>query len=133
MKLESKEVLVNAERDELRSFVKNPENIIHLLPQDAISDWQADSEKCSFKVQGGVVITLVAAGDNGSDEVYMKSGEKSPFDFNLVIHLDEAGAGQTKGHISFDGKVNMFLKMMVEKPLSNLFNYMSEKMQERYA
>ncbi len=132
MKLQSTEKTVNAPQATIREFVKDPRNLIELLPQDSISDWSADETQCSFKVQGGVIITLVANGDNGSDEVYLKSGAKSPFEFNLTIHLNDKGE-QTQGYIEFDGKVNMFLKMMVEKPLSNLFNYMSEKLQEKFA
>jgi len=38
----------------------------------------------------------------------------------------------TDGYIHFDGEVNAFLKMMVEKPLSALFNYMSEKLKSHF-
>ncbi len=132
MKLESEKKVVNATKEEIFTFIKNSENLIELLPQDSISDWQADENKCSFKVQGGVIITLIQNGDNGKDEVYMKSGEKSPFEFNLIIHLN-AQDKTTEGFIEFDGKVNMFLKLMVEKPLKNLFNHMTEKLQEKFA
>jgi hypothetical protein len=41
--------------------------------------------------------------------------------------------GGCEGYIHFDGEVNMFLKMMVETPLTNLFNYMSNKMKEHFS
>ena len=37
------------------------------------------------------------------------------------------------GLIAFDGEVNAFLKMMVERPLTNLFNYMSTKLVEQFS
>ena len=101
-------------------------NITHLLPQDKISDFKSSETECSFKVQGGVVISLVQKELNAFDSIHMVSGEKSPFPFKLVISL-KAVEDQTEGFIHFDGEVNMFLKMMVEKPLTNLFNYMSDK------
>jgi hypothetical protein len=78
-------------------------------------------------VQGGITISLVQDGDNGSNELYMKSGEKSPFPFKLTIVMNE-NSDTTEGHIAFDGQVNAFLKMMVERPLTNLFNYMSTQL-----
>ena len=83
-------------------------------------------------MQGGITISLVQDGMEGSDKLFLKSGEKSPFPFRLTINLTEIEPG-TEGNIHFDGEVNMFLKMMVEKPLGNLFNYMSKKLQEYYA
>ena len=66
-----------------------------------------------------------------NSQILMKSGQGTPFPFNLTIHLEEKGK-QTEGHIEFDGEVNMFLKMMVEKPLTALFNLMSEKLKTHF-
>lgn len=132
MKIDSNKVSVNAPQQTVFEFLKDSNNLIHLLPQDQISDFKSTTEECSFKVQGGIVITLIQNGDDGMDKLYMKSGEKSPFPFNLTINTANLG-DTTDGFIHFDGKVNMFLKMMVEKPLTNLFNYMSNKLQEHFA
>lgn len=127
MKLDSNKVLVPAQQEAVFNFLKDSNNLLHLLPQDKISDFQATTEQCSFKVQGGVVISLVQNGEENMDKIFMKSGEKSPFPFTLTIHTAQQGE-ETQGYIAFDGEVNMFLKMMVEKPLTNLFNYMSDKL-----
>ena len=132
MKIESTKVVVNAEIQTVFDFLTNTENLYHILPQDKISDWKADSTSCSFKIQGGVTISLKQQSQEAPVKLVMKSGEKSPFPFTLTVHLASQGA-QTEGYIAFDGDVNMFLKMMVEKPLTNLFNYMSEKLREYYA
>jgi hypothetical protein len=79
-----------------------------------------------------VTITLVQNGEEQPNKLFLKSGEKSPFPFTLTIHIDEVD-GKSSGYIAFDGEVNMFLKMMVEKPLTNLFNYMSNKLQKHFA
>lgn len=132
MKIESNKVEVNADAATIFAFLKDSNNLIHLLPKDNISDFQSSVEQCSFKAQGGFVITLIQNGGEEPNKLYLKAGEKSPFPFTLTIHLDE-NDGSTTGYILFDGEVNMFLKMMVEKPLTNLFNYMSHKLQTYYA
>lgn len=131
MKLESDKVIVNSSISEIIDFLKNAQNLYELLPKDNISDFKADETQCSFKVQGGFEISLV---ENGvSDNIlHLKSGEKTPFPFTLAVTLNAIDDQQTEGFIAFDGEVNMFLKMMVEKPLSNLFNYMSRKLKEKY-
>jgi len=130
MTLDSEKVIVNASKKEIIDFLKDANNLIHLLPQDNISDFKSDENQCSFKVQGGIIISLI---ENGFEEnkLFLKSGEKSPFPFDLTIDLTDIEEG-TEGFIHFDGKVNMFLKMMVEKPLGNLFNYMSQKLKEKF-
>jgi hypothetical protein len=130
MELKSNQVSVKASKEQILSFLSNSENLWFILPQDKISDFKASMESCSFKVQGGITISLI---QNGHEEnkLFLKSGEKTPFPFDLTIHLTENGS-LTDGYIHFDGEVNAFLKMMVEKPLSALFNYMSEKLKSHF-
>lgn len=132
MILESNKVTVNQKIDVVFEFLKDTNNILHLLPQDKISDWKSDEVSCSFKVQGGVIISFEQVNLEKPTKIFLKSGEKSPFPFTLTIHL-EGKANQTEGFLKFDGELNMFLKMMVQAPLENLFNFMSEKLKEYYA
>lgn len=131
MKIESTKVQVNASQEAIHAFLSDARNLYHILPQDKISDWQATEEECSFKVQGGITITLIENGSEGLGKLNMKSGAKSPFPFALSI-LTTPSDTTTEGFLLFDGEVNMFLKMMVEKPLTNLFNYMSEKLKSHF-
>jgi hypothetical protein len=130
MELIGNKVTIKATKEAIKEFLVIPSNIWHLLPQDKVSDFKADENGCSFKVQGGITISLL---NNGSTDntLLLKSGEKTPFPFELKIHLEE-NDDSTEGYIVFNGEVNMFLKMMVEKPLSALFNYMSEKLKGQF-
>lgn len=131
MIINSTKVQVKATPEKIIAFLQDANNIIHLLPQDKISDYQSTNEECSFKVQGGVVITLIEDGVEGNEKLFLKSGAKSPFPFRLTVHLTAIDEG-TEGYIHFDGEVNMFLKMMVEGPLTTLFNYMSSKLCDQF-
>ncbi len=131
MILKSEKVTVNASIKELEEFLCDSRNIEFLLPEDKVSNFTADEQSCSFKVQGGITISLMQDGRE-KGKVHLRSGEKSPFPFKLIIHLNEVD-GNTEGFIEFDGEVNAFLKMMVEKPLLNLFNYMSHKLTKQFS
>ena len=131
MKIDSDKVSVKASQQDVFDFLTDSNNIMYLLPQDDISDFKATKEECSFKVKGGIIISLVQDGNEGIDKIFLKSGEKSPFPFKLTLFNTVKDEG-IEGYIHFDGEVNMFLKMMVEKPLTNLFNLMSKKLSERF-
>lgn len=131
MIIESDKVVVNATPATITEFLTNAENLFELLPQDNISDFKADANQCTFKVKGGFEISLAQDGTS-TNAVHLKSGDKTPFPFKLNVNLKELSATETEGNIVFDGEVNMFMKMLVEKPLGSLFNYMSRKLKEKY-
>ena len=131
MIIDSNKVQVNGTPQEVFDFMLDMNNILLLLPEDKISDFKSTSKDCSFKVQGGVIISLIQIGTEGTEKILMKSGEGTPFTFNLTVHIADAN-GLSEGYIHFDGEVNAFLKMMVQKPLTNLFNYMSDKLKSQF-
>lgn len=131
MTITSDTAIVNAPINSVFEFLAQPANIEKLLPADKISDFTSDEHGCMFKVQGGFSISLVYADQHAPTLIRMKSGAKAPFDYQLAIHLEEK-ENATSGYLLFNGEVNMFLKMMVEKPLIGLFNYMSRKLQDQF-
>lgn len=132
MKIDSNKSIVNAPIDKVFEYLKNTENLGELLPKNEVKDFKGTATDCSFKVQGGITISLVQSDLNPNKEIKMVSGEKSPFPFKLTVHLDDLD-GKTEGYIAFDGEVNAFLKMMVKKPLTNLFNHMTGELKEVFA
>jgi hypothetical protein len=101
-----------------------------LLPKEKISEFQATKEQCSFKAQGGILINLQF--DNQADQlVRYRSGEGSPFSFTLTVSLSQEGE-YCKGQVVFDGQVNGFMKVLIEKPLSALFEQMSSQMKAHF-
>ena len=132
MILTGEKISVNSNVKEIESFLLDSNNYEFLLPMDKVSNFKADNDTCSFKVQGGITISLNQDGREDG-KIFLKSGDKSPFPFKLTIHLNKLEEEVTEGYIEFDGEVNAFLKMMVEKPLLNLFNYMSHKLSKQFS
>lgn len=129
MKIDSNKSVVNAPIEDVYKFLINAENLGQLLPKNEVKDFKGTEKDCSFKVQGGITISLVQTDLTENKEIQMVSGEKSPFPFKLSVLLNDLD-GKTEGHIAFDGEVNAFLKMMVKKPLTNLFNHMTGELKE---
>ena len=128
MIIESVQSEVNLSINNVFNFVQDLTNLIHLLPQDKVSNWEATSQCCSFKIQGGIIIPLKLRSTSFPTEIILDSGEKSPFPFVLTIHLQEISSNCTNGKLVFDAKMGKTLQFITEKPLRNLFNTMSERL-----
>jgi len=131
----SKKEIVNASSKEVFEFLCDFNNIKELLPQDKISDWNSTVDACSFKIQGAAVIPLNKKSVEPNSKINIVSGEKAPFPFTLVVHINELDGGDgnsCEGYLQFEGEINAFLKMMVVKPLTNLFDYMAHKLQKKF-
>ena len=131
MIITSNEIVVFTNKKELQTFLIDCTNYELLLPQDKISDFKATMAECSFKVQGGITIKLIQSGVNETGAILLKSGVESPFPFTLKVNLIEA-INSTRGNIKFDGELSPFVAMVAKKPLENLFNFMAEKIVERF-
>ncbi|MBW7868274.1 MAG: hypothetical protein H3C31_08125 [Brumimicrobium sp.] len=129
MNIDSNKEIVNAPVEKVYEYLTNTANIGELLPKGEVKDFEGDQTTCSFKVQGGITISLIQKELLAPNEIRLVSGEKSPFPFKLSVLLSEKD-GNTEGYIAFDGEVNMFLQMMVKTPLTNLFNYMSKELKK---
>jgi hypothetical protein len=133
MKINSATVWVSASDATIYSFFSDLRNLIQLLPQDRISEWQATESSCSFKIQSAATIELIFREGTPNSLLILDAGPKSPFPFELRVHITADGNQSCSGHLAFDGNVNPFIRMMVEKPLTNLFNHMAEKLKEIHA
>jgi len=125
--IESKHVHIGKGAQELYTFLQDMNNFQQLLPQERISEWKSDGRSCSFKVQGAATIGLELDGGTAPEHVRLKATDRSPFPFSLDVHLKES-AGTTEAWQVFNGEINPFIKMMVEKPLKNLFDHIADKM-----
>lgn len=132
MVIESTPAVAKVSIQEVFSFLRDVSNLYHLLPLDKIKDWEASTEHCSFKVQGGIIIPMEFLSENQPNQLVLKSGAKSPFPFTLTVNLTQV-ENQTEGQLIFDAKVSKMIQLVAEKPLRNLFNTMATKLTERFA
>ena len=129
MKIESNKVSVPATPEKVFEFVTDLNNFVKLLPAERISDWVGSQDYCSFKVQGTATIDLQVKSKSSPASMLLESGPKSPFPFTLNVSLSANDEGTEAGMV-MNADVNPFLKMMVEKPLSNLFNFIAARLTE---
>ena len=131
MQLKSRTGLINEPIINVFEYLSDLNNYRELMPAGKISDWKSDVDFCSFKIKDAASISFQKISSDPFNRINMISGDNSPIDFKLAIILSQE-EGKTKGHIEFESNVNPFLRMMIEKPLKNLFEHMVEKMEEKF-
>jgi carbon monoxide dehydrogenase subunit G len=129
-KIESQTVEVKNPQSSVFQYLCDMNNFINLLPQDKITDWKSTRTTCSFKIQGAIEIPLEFVSSTPHNHIHIRSGKNAPFPFTLDIDIQSLNNNASLGKVTFNGEMNMFIKMMAEKPLSNLFNYIAQKLSE---
>ena len=126
--IDSKRVEIAAPAEQVFNYLNDFNNIKNLLPQDKISDWTSTTDQCSFKIQNAAVIPLVKSEVEPHSKINIVSGNNAPFPFTLEIFINNKADMKTDAYLHFEGEINAFLKMMVMNPLTNLFNYMADRL-----
>jgi len=127
MHISGKSVVVNKNINDVFSFLANFNNFEHLMPKDQISDWQSDSESCSFSSKGMGKVGMKYALKQAPTYIEMVPYGKSPISFALKITLVEEGAA-TRATGEVDADLNPMLAMMAKRPLENLINEITAKL-----
>ncbi|RQP08792.1 MAG: SRPBCC family protein [Chryseobacterium sp.] len=127
MKLEGRKVTVNKPASELTDLLKSPENYRQLMP-DSLSTFNATDDGFTFELKGMPKIALKIADLKENEKVVLKSASSS-LDFQLEGLMNPISETQTEVQLLFEGKFNPFIKMMVEKPLQNFINALTDKLE----
>ena len=127
MNLEGRKILVNKSREDLVAMLKNPEDYRHLMP-DSLQNFEARDDGFKFGLKGMPEIALKIE-KVSEDQVVLKSASSS-LDFSLTGNLATAEDNKTEVQLLFEGEFNPFIKMMVEKPLQNFINALTDNLEK---
>jgi carbon monoxide dehydrogenase subunit G len=131
--IKSKEVEITASNQQVFDYVNDLNNFENLLPADRIEDWKSDTDSCNFKIKGIATIGFRKKTANEPEYLQLESDSSAPFAFTINIHISALSDGTCKAHQIIEADINPFLKMMVEKPLTNLFDYIADRLQAIFA
>lgn len=127
MNLEGRKIIVNKSSSELAGMLKNPQDYKDLMPE-SLQNFEAREDGFKFGLKGMPEIALKI--ENVSEkEVVLKSASSS-LDFTLTGTMNPVSESQTEVQLLFEGKFNPFIKMMVEKPLQNFINSLTDKIEQ---
>ena len=129
LEIKSKKVLLNGEIKDYFNFLNDLNNYQLLFPKEKISDWKSDFDFCSFKVQNVYTLEMIKVSTENK-LINLKSGDSSPFKFTIKITLLKEENHNCSAQIFCEANLNAGLKMMVGKPLNELFNFMASQIEK---
>lgn len=110
--------------DKLFDFMGDFNNFKHLLPEDKIENFQCTSDQCSFGIKGLMPLTIKIKEKQTHSRITFETSGLAKFVFTLHIHFPDTNTT----HIQMEGDMNPFIKVMAEKPLTDLINTMASKL-----
>ena len=124
LKIKSDSIIVKSSAKKCVEYLCDLNNYQFLLPKDKINNWQSSKDFCIFSIQKAYTLDLVKESSN-NDQILLKSGVKSQFKFNIIIKIQKKSQNSCTAQIICEANINPLLKVMVGKPLNELFNYMA--------
>ena len=128
-KIESENVEVNNSAENIFNYLSDFNNFQKLMPPQ-VTNWTSTTEDCSFTINGMATIGMKIIDKTPFTKITISSNGKVPFEFKLFVLLTETGTNSCIGQLLFESELNMMMKMMVEKPLTNFFNMLAQKMKD---
>ena len=95
-----------------------------------VTNWTSTTDECSFTINGMATIGMKIIEKAPFSKISIISNGKVPFEFKLFVLITEKDAGNCVGQLTFESDMNPMIKMMVEKPLGNFFNMLTQKMKD---
>lgn len=126
--IESNKAEVNAPVDTVFSFLQDLNNYELLFPKDKISDWKSEADNFSCKIQSAYKVAMKKDAETPNQQIQLVSQDGSQLKFNLNVELASLEENKTQVQLVGAADLNPFLKMMVMKPLQNLFDYMAHRL-----
>ncbi len=127
MNLEGRKIIVNKSVNELVEMLKEPQDYQSLMPE-SLQNFEVRDNGFKFSLKGMPEIAL-NIDEVSQQQVVLKSGNSS-LDFSLTGAMNPVDENRTEVQLLFDGKFNPFIKMMVEKPLQNFINSLTDNIEK---
>jgi carbon monoxide dehydrogenase subunit G len=127
--IKSNKITINNSSENIFSFLSDLNNLEKLMPEGKVSDWKSTENTCQFKISGMGTLGMKIKEKIAANKIIMSSLSDKPFSFEITVDIVPVEA---KSEVQFvvDANINTFMLMMVEKPLTNFFNMMNEKLQQ---
>jgi hypothetical protein len=123
----SPEVEVRLSAEQLYDKLSNLNNLQDILPSE-ITDFQSTEDSCSFKMGGMPKVNLVIAEKTAFSKIILQA-ENSQIPFSLACNISQNGE-KCKAILEVNAELNMMMRMMLEKPLTNFLNASAKRLSQ---
>ena len=127
----SEQLKVNAPAEDVFDFLADFTNFEHLMPEQ-IKNWKADTDTCSFTIEGLAELSMRIASKNRASNIHIVSHGKNPVDYTLDVFLLPSDENKCKAEVVFGADLNPFIKTMASRPLQNFVDMLAGRLQKHF-
>jgi carbon monoxide dehydrogenase subunit G len=130
--IECEKEIIKASAEKVFIFLSNFDNYKTLMPS-SVEEFNSTGDTCSFKIKNMPSIGMAFENNQPNTLVNIVSHGKNPFEYGLKIFIKQLESGETEAYMVLEANVNSFMKMMIEKPLGNFFNYLTHALTKQFS
>ena len=123
----SPQVIINRSAENFFNKIGNLNNLKDIMPS-SIKDFVSTETTCSFKIKGMPALNLELGKKIPFSRISLIAKD-SQVPFSLDCFITEKGE-QCQAHLEINAELNMMMKMMVEKPLTQFLDVLIRKMEK---
>ncbi|NUM31472.1 MAG: SRPBCC family protein [Bacteroidetes bacterium] len=128
--IESNQVQVNSTSNEVFNFLNDLNNHRLIMPQ-SVSDWWSNFDEAKLKIQGIGSLHLKKSEIKHNSYIKIVPVSKAPVDLNIEWFITPDN-NACNAKVVINAELNMFMKMVAEKPLKNIADYMAEHLKKHF-
>ena len=119
-------ITIQKSQSQVFNFLSDYNNFGKLMPEQ-VTGWTSTDTECSFTIQGMASLQMKIIERRANDLISMESFGKTPIKFTLYVTIEAISDDSCSALVSIDADINPMLKMMLDKPLSNLVEKLATK------
>ena len=117
LRIKSEEFTFNGKQADCMDFLSDLNNYKNLFPKDKIKNWKSEENYCEFNLQNAYTLEILKESVS-KNIIFLKSGGKSPFSFEIKIKVSEKSNNICSAYIESEANVSAVLKTIIGKPLN---------------
>lgn len=118
-------VIENLCAKELYIKLSDLNNLKNIMPPE-IENFEANTNNCCIKIKGMPELKLFVSEKKPFSKIQL-SAKESPIAFSLNCFITDRGE-KCQARLEVEAELNMMMKMMFEKQITNFLNILSEKL-----
>ncbi|RNC91608.1 MAG: SRPBCC family protein [Allomuricauda sp.] len=127
MHIEVEKKVIDQSPETVFNFLTNVDNFEVLMPENKSVFEVYDENTFRFGLSGMPEIVLRKEEQTEFSKLVFGAAS-SKLDFNLTIDIQELDASKSEVGLSFDGKFNAMMGMMIKGPITNFMKTLSDNM-----
>lgn len=130
MKIESKIGKSKFSDEQIYTFITDFRNFHNIIPREKVSDWTADQDSCSFKIDPVGKLGMKVIEKEEFKLIKVSSDPAvSQYNFNMWIQIKAVEPDDSRIKITMEPLVNKMLLPMVKSPLKQFVDSLIDKIE----